>query len=59
MLTRQDIISQREQMQDDLMCVLDGLDDDIVSNACQVVVDRCNILLAKYNEPHVSKIQPE
>lgn len=47
MLTKQDIAEQREQAQEDIRCILDGLDDDIVDNVCQVIVDRMNILRDK------------
>lgn len=36
---------QRELMQNDIQCVLDGLDDEIVDKVCQVIVDRCAIIL--------------
>jgi hypothetical protein len=38
------IVNQRELIQDDLICVLDGVDDRVITNACQVVVDRMKIL---------------
>lgn len=49
MLTKQDLENQREQIQNDLQCVLDGIDDEdrIVTNACQVIVDRFAILIAQ------------
>lgn len=37
---------QCEQIQEDLMCILDGLDDEMLDNVCQVIVDRFNILKA-------------
>ena len=46
-ILRQVILEQREQMQEDLMCILDGLDNDIIDNVCQVIVDRCNIILSE------------
>lgn len=50
MLTITDIIEQREQAQQDVLCVLDGIDNqDILDNVCQVIVDRFNILLNKIN----------
>jgi len=42
-----DITEQSEQMQQELMCILDGFDDEIVTSACQVIVDRCYILVQK------------
>ena len=50
MIVKQDFLEQREQMQEDLMCVLDGLDNEVIDNACQVVVDRVNILIDKFEE---------
>ena len=47
MITKQDLLDQRELIQNDLQCVLDGLDEDIIDNACQVIVDRVQILLDK------------
>lgn len=29
-----------EKIQDDLICVLDGMDDNVINAACQAVVDR-------------------
>ena len=49
-LTKQDLLDQQEQMQEDLMCVLDGLEERVITNACQVVVDRVNILIEKFEE---------
>jgi hypothetical protein len=46
-LTRKDIEEQREQMQEDVDCILDGLDDKVIELVCQVIVDRCNILIDK------------
>lgn len=45
MITQQDLLDLRELIQDDLRCVLDGLDDTLVGMACQVVVDRVEPLL--------------
>lgn len=44
-ITKQDLENQRELIQDDLTCILDGLDEQVVMNACQVVVDRIRILI--------------
>lgn len=40
-----DIVNQRELIQDDITCILDGLDDEIIDRVCQVVVDRMEIVL--------------
>ncbi len=39
--------NQCEQIQEDIMCILDGVDDEdrLVTLACQVVVNRFNIML--------------
>ncbi len=50
MLTAKDIIEQREQIQEDLLCILEGIDEDILENVCQVIVDRLNILIEKTKE---------
>ncbi len=36
--------NQREQIQEDLECVLDGLDNQMMINVCQIIVDRFEIL---------------
>jgi hypothetical protein len=45
MLTIQDLQEQREQIQRDLDCLLDGYDNDTVYNASQIIVDRFKILI--------------
>ncbi len=54
-LTTKQIEEQREQAQEDIRCILDGLDDDVITNACQVIVDRMNILRDANNIPDGSK----
>lgn len=49
-LTKQDFLDQRESMQEDLMTLLDGADEIIITGACQIVVDRINILITKFEE---------
>jgi hypothetical protein len=44
--TRQQMLIQREQMQHDIDCILEGMDDKVVDLVCQVIVDRFNILIA-------------
>ena len=39
-ITKQDLEEQREQIQNDLQCVLDGLDEELIDAVCQVIVDR-------------------
>jgi hypothetical protein len=46
-LTKQDLLDQRESIQNDLICLLDGQADVIVDRACQIIVDRMNILIQK------------
>ena len=36
MITQQDILDQQESMQNDLRSILDGIDDNILDNVCQV-----------------------
>lgn len=46
-----ELTDQKELMQDDLLCILDGIgDQSILNKACQVIVDRINILIAKVKE---------
>lgn len=47
MLNRLDLENCREELQNDLDCILDGLDEDIMDNVCQSVVDRINDLIVK------------
>lgn len=35
---------QKEQMQEDVLSILEGLDQQYIDNVCQVIVDRMNIL---------------
>jgi len=41
--------SQKELLQNDLQCILDGVDIDIMDNVCQAVVDRMNLLKKTIN----------
>jgi len=45
MITRRDLENQREHIQDDLICMLDGLDDEFITNVCQMICNRFDILL--------------
>ena len=48
MITAKDIDEQCEQAQEDILCILDGIDDQqILAHVCQVIVDRMNILKKK------------
>lgn len=47
MITKQDIKNVREQIQEDLLALLDGLPDEAQTRACQIVVDNLNPLLDK------------
>lgn len=44
MITKEDIENQRELLQDDLLCILDGLDQEILANVCNAVVGHMNKL---------------
>lgn len=52
MLVKQDLLEAREQIQEDLDCILDGIEDydRILTNADQAVVDRFEILLSRLME---------
>lgn len=39
------LLEAREQIQEDILCLLDGVDQEILDNVCQVIVDRFDILL--------------
>ena len=47
MITLKDIQEQREQAQEDILSVLDGLDQEYLDRVCQVIVDRFEILSKK------------
>lgn len=40
-----EIIQQREALQDDLLTILDGLESDVLENVCNAVIERFDILL--------------
>jgi hypothetical protein len=46
-ITAQDLLLQREQIQEDLLCVLDGQPDAITESACQTVVNGFKKLIDK------------
>lgn len=46
-LMKQELESLRESIQEDLLSRLDGLDEPIMDDVCQIVVDRVNDVLAK------------
>ena len=55
MITKQDLLNEREQMQEDLMCELDFLPDGQITQVCQVIVNGMNRLIKKMdkaNEPN-------
>jgi hypothetical protein len=58
MLTVHDIKEQREQLQQDVMCILDGYDQTVVDNICQDIVDKCNYMIAKLNCDTLNSCKP-
>jgi hypothetical protein len=55
MITKQDLLDAREQMQEDLMCLL-GDESDSVCNACQIIVDRMKPLIEAMEEDETKTI---
>lgn len=55
MITKQDLLDQRERIQEDLCCILDGLDNEIIDGVCETVVERFEILLLKFDEVSTGK----
>lgn len=49
MITEQDLLNTREQIQEDIDCVLDGENVDMVNACCQVIIDRFADLILKAN----------
>jgi hypothetical protein len=47
MVTKNDLENQREAIQDDLICVLDGLDQEFIDRTCDMIVQRFDILISK------------
>jgi hypothetical protein len=52
MITKQDLMDEQEQMQEDLRCFFDGLDltEIDMDEVCQIVVDGMNRLIEKAKE---------
>ena len=50
MITKKDLEDQRELMQDDLCCILDGLEDEVLDDVCQVIIDRMAMLIPKVDD---------
>ena len=50
MITEKDILEVREQMQEDIMCAMDGQPTEVVDALCQIVVDNMSGLLADLKE---------
>jgi hypothetical protein len=48
-ITKHDVKEVGEQIQEDLLCLLDGLPDEAQTKACQIVVDRMKVLVDKGN----------
>lgn len=47
---KEQLNDQCELIQNDLQCLLDGLPDETIDNACQIIVDRFKILRSKLKE---------
>lgn len=43
---KKELQNQQEQIQQDLMCFLDGLENDTITNACQIILERFKPLFA-------------
>jgi hypothetical protein len=54
MLTTQDLIDQREQIQEDLSCVLDDVDEEYLNKCCDVIVNRFKVLIVLLQEKSLS-----
>ena len=48
-MTKQDLLNEREQIQNDIECVLDGADQRLITAVCQVVVDRFAVLISAFD----------
>jgi hypothetical protein len=51
-----DLKDQCELIQDDLTCILDGVDNQTLDMVCQVIVDRIQILKLKLLETEILKL---
>jgi hypothetical protein len=47
MVAKIDLLTAREQIQEDLLCCADGMSEGFKNKICQVVVDRFSDLLEK------------
>ena len=56
-ITKKDLEEQREQIQEDLHCVLDGAPEELMTDVCQVIVDRMNVLIAKLDKENTWNIK--
>lgn len=54
-MEKSDLEDQCELIQDDLICVLDGIDERILDNVCQVIVDRFAVLKEKNNHEPINR----
>jgi hypothetical protein len=47
MVTQKDLLEKREQIQQDLLCFLDGMDNEVLDKVCDVIVEHFQTLLSK------------
>lgn len=55
MITNHDIREVSEQIQNDLLCLLDGQADKLLTDACQIIVDRFKSIKDKLDNLGVSE----
>ena len=46
-MEKKDLVDQCELIQDDLHCVLDGIEDKTMIKVCQIVVEHFRVLITK------------
>lgn len=47
MLTKADLRDEREKIQDSLITLLDGFNESFITQVCQVIVDRFELIIEK------------
>jgi hypothetical protein len=47
MVTKQELERLREQLQQDILCILDGIDNDILDDICDCIIERIDVLIEK------------
>ena len=58
-ITHQDLLDQNNKIQNDLENLLDGMGEDVIAPACQIVAERFQILIDKLDAPLTTGLSPK